>query len=79
VNNGDLTPSNVHPSALVLLTHLFKEPIISVKQAERICDLSKKAANDLVSLFVKQGVLKEISGKTRYRLFLFVTYLELFK
>lgn len=67
------------PSALVLLTHLFKEPIISVKQAERICDLSKKAANDLVSLFVKQGILKEISGKTRYRLFLFATYLELFK
>jgi len=67
------------PSALVLLTHLFKEPIISVKQAEGICDLSKKAANDLVSLFVKQGILKEISGKTRYRLFLFATYLELFK
>lgn len=67
------------PSALVLLTHLFKEPIISVKQAERICDLSKKATNDLVSLFVKQGILKEISGKTRYRLFLFATYLELFK
>ena len=67
------------PSSLVLLTHLFKEPIISVKQAERICDLSKKAANDLVSLFVKQGILKEISGKTRYRLFLFATYLELFK
>jgi Fic family protein len=67
------------PSALVLLTHLFKEPIISVKQAERICDLSKKAANDLVSLFVKQGILKEISGKTRYRLFLFATYLELLK
>ena len=66
-------------SALILLTHLFKEPFISVRQAEEICNLSKKAANDLVSLFVQQGILKEISGKTRYRLFLFESYLNLFK
>ena len=66
-------------SALILLTHLFKEPFISVRQAEEICNLSKKAANDLVSLFAQQGILKEISGKTRYRLFLFESYLNLFK
>ncbi|MBI4378244.1 MAG: Fic family protein [Nitrospinae bacterium] len=66
-------------SALVLLTHLFKEPFINVKQAEGICDLSTKAANDLVNMFVKQGILKEISGKTRYRFFLFAQYVNLFK
>lgn len=66
-------------SAFALLTHLFKEPFINVKQAEAICDLSAKAANDLVNLFVQQGILKEISGKTRYRLFLFAPYLDLFK
>jgi Fic family protein len=66
-------------SALVLLTHLFKEPFVSVKQAKVICDLSTKAANDLVNLFVQHGILKEISGKTRYRLFLFDPYLNLFK
>lgn len=66
-------------SALALLTHLFKEPFINVKQAEGICDLSTKAANDLVNLFVQQGILKEISGKTRYRFFLFAPYVDLFK
>lgn len=66
-------------STLVLLTHLFKEPFINVKQAEGICDLSTKAANDLVTLFVQQGILKEISGKTRYRLYLFAPYIDLFK
>ncbi len=66
-------------SSLVLLTHLFKEPFINVKQAEGICDLSTKAANDLVNIFVKQGILKEISGKTRYRFFLFAQYVNLFK
>lgn len=66
-------------SALALLTHLFKEPFINVKQAEGICDLSTKAANDLVNLFAQQGILKEISGKTRYRLFIFAPYVDLFK
>jgi Fic family protein len=65
-------------SALTLLTHLFKEPIISVKQAASICDLSAKAANDLVNFFVQQSILREISGKTRYRRFMFRPYLNLF-
>lgn len=66
-------------SALALLSHLFKEPFINVKQAEGICKLSTKAGNDLVNFFVQQGILKEISGKSRYRLFLFAPYVELFK
>ena len=66
-------------SALDLLAHLFKGPIISVKQAASVCDLSAKAANDLVNLFVQRGILKEISGKTRYRRFIFNPYLDLFK
>ncbi len=65
-------------SALVLLAQLFQQPVVSVKHAEKICNLSTKAANDLVSLFIRQGILKEISGKTRYRLFLFASYLALF-
>jgi len=66
-------------TALVLLMRLFEEPFIHVKQAAEICNLSTKAANDMVSLFVQQDILKEISGKTRYRLFLFEPYLDLFK
>jgi len=66
-------------TALVLLTRLFEEPFIRVKQAERICSLSTKAANDLVGLFVQQGILKETSGQTRYRRFLFEPYLKFFK
>lgn len=66
-------------SALVLLTGLFKTPIMNVKKVEEACSLSTKAANDLVNLFVEEGILKEISGKTRNRLFMFNSYLELFR
>ena len=66
-------------SALALLAHLFKSPVVSVKQVTGVCDLSTKAANDLVTLFAQRGIVREISGKTRYRLFLFGPYLDLFK
>jgi len=66
-------------TSLVLLNHLFIEPIIRVNQVETVCDLSTKAANDLVNLFVQHGILKEISGKIRYRRFLFENYINLFK
>lgn len=66
-------------SSLVLLTHLFQEPFVNAKQTEKICGLSKKAANDLIDLFMRKGILKETSGKARYRLFLFAPYLDLFK
>ncbi|OQX24764.1 MAG: hypothetical protein BWK80_19160, partial [Desulfobacteraceae bacterium IS3] len=46
----------------------------------KVLKISKaKAANDLVNLFVHHGILKEISGKIRYRRFLFENYINLFK
>ncbi len=65
-------------SALALLLHLFEKPIIRVRQVEEICELSTKAANDLVSLFAQQGLVKETSGQKRNRLFLFDPYIKLF-
>ena len=41
------------PSALALLDHLFKSPVVSVKQVTGVCDLSTKAANDLVTLLCR--------------------------
>jgi len=65
--------------ALVLLQYLFEDPIVTVKQVEDICKLSKKSANDLVSEYQRAGILMETSGQTRYRVFVFHEYLNLFK
>lgn len=65
-------------TALILLTHLFDNPVIRIKQVEQICNLSTKAANDLVNLFHQHSILKEISGQARYRIFCFEPYLDLF-
>jgi Fic family protein len=66
-------------AALTLLSHLFANPVVTVKQVQQICDLSVKSANDLVAFFHDEGILKEISGQTRYRIFAFSEYLDKFK
>ena len=68
----------ISPS-LLLLNHLFVNPVIRVKQVEEVCRLSAKAANDLVSFFEEQKILKEISGQSRYRIFVFQEYVDLFE
>lgn len=65
-------------SAIVLLLKLFEYPVVKVKDVERICNLTKKSANSLVKFMMDYGILEEISGKTRNRLFLFRKYIELF-
>lgn len=66
-------------SGLTLLTHLFKHPVITVKQVEKACKLSTKAANDLVTIFEENKWLKKIGDSERYRTFIFEPYMKLFK
>jgi Fic family protein len=66
-------------NGLILLQHLFEEPVIQVKNIEKVCCLSTKAANDLVAQFVRSKILVEVSGQTRYRVFIFQEYLEMFR
>jgi Fic family protein len=66
-------------TALQLLNYLFEQPVIHVKQIEAVCDLSFKTANDLVSSFEKAGILKETTGQSRNRIFVFESYVNLFK
>lgn len=65
-------------SAQVLLNALFARPVVRVEDAQNICQLSYKAANQLVSLMQQQGVLQEITGQSRNRLFMFSAYLAVF-
>jgi Fic family protein len=66
-------------SGLKLLTHLFKNPVITVKNVEEVCQLSKKAANDLVNSFEENEWLNKIGSSERYRSFIFQPYISLFE
>lgn len=62
-----------------LLHGLFREPTITVEKAAQITGLSFKAANDLVVLYVEKGILKEQTGQSRNRVFVFTDYLKAFE
>lgn len=66
-------------SALILLTALFKEPVITIDKAAKICNLSYKAANDLVTKMQEKKYLKELTGQSRNRIFIFEPYLNIFE
>lgn len=66
-------------TALQLLNYLFQQPVVHVKRVEEVCDLSFKTANGLVSSFEKAGMLKETTGQSRNRIFVFEPYINLFK
>lgn len=66
-------------SALLLLNALLENPFTTIDKATKTCNLSYKAANDLVALMQEKGFLKEITGQSRNRIFIFHQYLNAFK
>jgi len=63
--------------AIKLLNILFEKPIISISDIENHLKISRQSATNLVNKFSKIGILREISGKKRYRKYLFVDYVKI--
>ena len=64
--------------ALVLFHHLFRKPVVTIKDVQKITDLSPKAANDLVQAFMEHAILVENTGYRRNRVFMFQEYMRMF-
>ncbi|MBU4320195.1 MAG: Fic family protein [Nitrospinae bacterium] len=62
-----------------LLRCLYLEPIMSAKLIGQRLSLTHPSVNQLLNDFQKIGILKEITGFKRNRLFVFKEYLDLFK
>ena len=62
----------------VLLDHLFETPIVTINRVAAIIERTYPAAAGLVSAFEQLGLLKEISGWRRNRLYAYQPYLDLF-
>jgi len=56
---------------------LLKKPVISVQEIISELDINRQTAYDLVETFEEAGILQEITGKKRYRKYLFSGYLEI--
>lgn len=61
-------------SAVRLLDLLFKKPLVTVTDISSALEITYQSAHDLVNLFEKLEILGEITGKKRYKKYLFVDY-----
>lgn len=66
-------------SASKLLDAMYGSPIVDAKKAGEIVGISSTAINVLLSELVKLGILEEITGFSRNRLYQYSEYLGLFK
>jgi len=65
-------------SAMRLLNELFRRPAVTRRDVEKICNLSAKAASNLVNSFHDRNYLREVTGRQRDQIFLFEPYVRLF-
>lgn len=65
--------------ALVLLQHIFRNPVITGGDVQKALNLSPKAANNLIKAFMEKNILIETTGYQRNRIFVFKEYMKLFK
>ncbi|MDE0698253.1 MAG: Fic family protein [Boseongicola sp.] len=66
-------------NAQALVRHLYARPVVDVSEAARIIEATTNTASALITDMVAQGVLAEITGGRRNRLFAFDEYIELFR
>lgn len=66
-------------NAQTLMQYLYKTPAIDIKRVAKLLGLQTNTAATLVNDFVKYGVLHELTGKQRNRIFLFNDYFMIFK
>lgn len=66
-------------NAQALMRHLYARPVVDVNQAAGIIGATTNTANALIADMVTHGVLAEITGQRRNRLFVFREYIDLFR
>ena len=65
-------------NAQQLMRYLYRKPVVDVKTVTELLEITQKTAGALVDDLVSYGVLAEITGQRRNRLFVFREYLGLF-
>jgi Fic family protein len=68
----------VSVNVLKLMDHLFQQPVMNVKAASEALHVSIPAANRMINELHDNGILAEVTGGNRNRMFRFAPYLDLF-
>jgi len=66
------------PNARQALNVLYRRPMLTAADLERELNLSHPTVNALLRDFMRLGLVKEVTGAARNRLYVFASYLDLF-
>ena len=72
-----LITHNISIHGIKLLHHLFYTPILTISDAQAICDISFQGASTLIKELEQIGILHEITGRKRAKRYAFKEYLAL--
>jgi Fic family protein len=64
--------------ALKLMGHLNRSPLVRIKDVERIAGLANPNAIVLIGKLAKLGILEEITGRKRNKIFAYSKYIDVF-
>jgi len=65
-------------NAQTLMKKLYKQPMVNIKTVSELLNIPANTASILVNDFVKYGVLEEMTGRPRSRVFMFKEYIMIF-
>ena len=74
-----ITLGKKFPLAKKAINYLYKYPFITLNYLVEELQISKQTANLIINDFVNLGILIELTGQKRNRMFLFNEYVQLFK
>jgi Fic family protein len=66
------------PDAKKIIHALYRNPIIDSSRVMEILDVHASTANRLIHDFVQLGILEELTGFKRNRIYAFQAYIDLF-
>ncbi len=66
-------------NAQKVINHLYKRPLISAERASEVAGVSMPTAYKIINSLEENGVLREVTGAERNRLYIFEDYLNLFR
>jgi Fic family protein len=78
LHRGTVIEQRVGPNGLKLLSALFQRPVVNVGYVADRLEIAFPTANRLVARFEDLGLLREITGQRRSRLYRYEPYLALF-
>jgi Fic family protein len=66
------------PKAHALIRELYRKPVMNIREVEKRLQVSAPTANAIVKALQEEGVLTELTGFKRNRIFVFEDYMKLF-